>query len=195
MRRRGTNQYQVKWGLSAEALSSVVILLVIMLGISILGAKYKHWQDIAWERSLVSPVPEVYAAAPTPKPAPTVENVLAYIGRRDKFGKHGPYVAAKAAMCFVTEGMSASQSDKTVVNTRRINYNCKYEKDGKTTYTSCPAQDFDKAWSVDCGVAQINVAGQSCPESLFDFQTNIDVALEKYESRGNFSAWYGLGCK
>lgn len=166
-----------------------------MLLVIFFGAQYKRWLDREWVRHLVSPIPEVMAFNESDhKKPPTVENVMAYIARSDKFGKHGPYVAARAAMCFVTEGMSHVQGDKTMINTRRMNYNCAYEVDGKTKYTSCPEQDFDKAWSVDCGVAQINVPGRQCPEKLFDYEHNIDVALQKYEARGDFSAWYGKGC-
>lgn len=180
-------------------LKALIVMLLFLLSVIVIGHIIKDWKDAEWQKNVVSPLAsQVYAMSRTPTPAPvpepTVENVMAYIGRKDKFGKYGPYVAARASMCFVTEGMSAAKNNVSHVDTRRVNYNCQYVVNGKKISTSCPPQDYDKAWSVDCGIAQINVAGKVCPEKLFDFRTNIDTALEKYEARGDFSAWYGKGC-
>src|ERR1035437_2156717 len=43
-----------------------------------------------------------------------------------------------------------------------INYNCRYN--GKSTF--CKKGDIYKAWSVDCGIAQINIKGNICPKDF-----------------------------
>ncbi len=198
MRNKGFNQYRNRMTNQIIFWKAMTIMGGFMILVLILGYSYKNWQDAQWKKHLVSPIPlEVHASEPAPTPTPTpvpepsVENVMAYIGRKDKFGKFGAFTAAKASMCFVTEGMASRKDNKSMVDTRRMNWNCKYGD----VYTSCAPQDRDQAWSVDCGVAQINVSGKVCPEDLFDYQKNIDVAVKKYEARGNFSAWYGTGCK
>lgn len=65
-----------------------------------------------------------------------------------------------------------------------MGWNCYYNGVSK----ACLPQDRDKAWSVDCGVAQINVIGKTCPEELFDPENNLNVAKKMYESRG-LSPW------
>lgn len=59
-------------------------------------------------------------------------------------------------------------------------WNCHY--DGKSK--PCKPEDRVNAWSVDCGVAQINTPGNTCPEHLYDPQTNLAEAYEKYTRRG-----------
>lgn len=59
-------------------------------------------------------------------------------------------------------------------------YNCRY---GNRS-TSCKPEDRHKAWSVDCGVYQINTIAKDCPEHLMDPETNIAVAKEMQSKRG-----------
>ena len=78
-------------------------------------------------------------------------------------------------------------------------YNCWFE-DGQVvsngawaTHRSgaCPIDQRHMAWSVDCGVAQMNVNGQVCPQEYLDPQWNIQKAYEwKYLTRNEtFTAW------
>lgn len=78
-----------------------------------------------------------------------------------------------------------------------MGWNCRYtrivtgkngEEIEETYSTSCKPEDRYKAWSVDCGVAQINVIGKTCPEELFDPENNLNIARKMYESRG-LSPW------
>lgn len=59
-------------------------------------------------------------------------------------------------------------------------YNCKYG----TRSTSCKPEDRHKAWSVDCGIYQINTIAKDCPEHLLDPETNIEIAKKMQEKRG-----------
>lgn len=59
-------------------------------------------------------------------------------------------------------------------------WNCRYN--GKSQ--ACKPQDRAQAWSVDCGVAQINTPGSVCPEHLYDVETNLIEAHKKYVRRG-----------
>lgn len=70
-------------------------------------------------------------------------------------------------------------------NPRSMNWNCRYTNERKETVSkSCKPEDRDKAWSVDCGVAQINTIGQTCPEELFEVEHNLAVAKKMYDARG-----------
>ena len=63
-------------------------------------------------------------------------------------------------------------------------YNCRYNGISQ----ACKKGDEGKAWSVDCGIAQINVIGSECPADLFNEEENLKVAKKMYETRG-FSPW------
>lgn len=65
-----------------------------------------------------------------------------------------------------------------------VNYNCRY--DGRSTF--CKKGDKAKAWSVDCGVAQVNVKGTVCPEHLFTLEGNMK-AVEKIYNEQGLNAW------
>lgn len=58
-------------------------------------------------------------------------------------------------------------------------WNCHYN--GKSA--ACRPEDRKDAWSVDCGIAQINVAGKTCPQELFNPDENLKVARAKYDAR------------
>ena len=64
------------------------------------------------------------------------------------------------------------------------NWNCYYNGQSQ----SCRPGDEVKAWSVDCGIGQINVKGTACPKELFDPETNIKVAHQMFQSR-KFTPW------
>jgi hypothetical protein len=64
------------------------------------------------------------------------------------------------------------------------NYNCRYN--GKSTF--CKKGDEKKAWSVDCGKAQINVKGQVCPPELMTDEGQIKAIERIYKEQG-LNAW------
>lgn len=64
------------------------------------------------------------------------------------------------------------------------NWNCYYN--GKSDI--CKPADRHRAWSVDCGVAQINHIGKECPKELFNYRENIRIAKEMFDRRG-FQPW------
>ena len=65
-----------------------------------------------------------------------------------------------------------------------INYNCRY--DGKSTF--CKPGDRSKAWSVDCGIAQVNIKGKSCPIRLLTLEGNMMEVERIYKQQG-LNAW------
>jgi len=75
-----------------------------------------------------------------------------------------------------------------------FNYNCFFDGDprngGKPTGEktrwswSCPKGFEHLAWSVDCGVAQINLAGRVCPKEAFEYEWSLKQARRRYDSRG-----------
>ncbi len=68
-------------------------------------------------------------------------------------------------------------------------WNCHYyNSEGKRYSTSCKTQDRDKAWSVDCGLAQINVKGTTCPSSLLTLEGNMAEVEKRYKTQG-LNAW------
>lgn len=78
-------------------------------------------------------------------------------------------------------------------NLRAINWNCRYpikQADGSIKYRStfCKKEDRHLAWSVDCGIAQINVVGKYCPSHLFTIEGNM-LAVEKIYKTQGLDAW------
>jgi len=69
-------------------------------------------------------------------------------------------------------------------NPKAKNWNCYYGNKSM----SCKPEDRHKAWSVDCGLGQINVKGKNCPDYLFDVDVNLMQMLNLYLSRG-FQPW------
>lgn len=90
----------------------------------------------------------------------------------EKFGEKGSLVSA------VFKAESGH-------NPRSMNWNCRYINERKETVSkACKPEDRDKAWSVDCGIAQINTVGKECPEELFEVEHNLAVAKKMYDARG-----------
>ena len=70
-----------------------------------------------------------------------------------------------------------------------MGWNCHYyDAQGKRYSKACNPEDRPKAWSVDCGVMQINHIGKTCPSHLFDPDENIRIGRDMFENRG-FSPW------
>lgn len=65
-----------------------------------------------------------------------------------------------------------------------INYNCRYG--GHSTF--CKKGDEYKAWSVDCGIAQVNTRGTVCPENLLTLEGNMKAVEKIYKEQG-LNAW------
>ncbi|KKU76079.1 MAG: hypothetical protein UY02_C0033G0006 [Candidatus Giovannonibacteria bacterium GW2011_GWB1_47_6b] len=80
--------------------------------------------------------------------------------------------------------MTAILQAESGLNPQAQGWNCLYE--GRSH--PCHPQDRHLAWSVDCGIAQINVRGTQCPDHLFDMTQNLLIAYEKYQTRG-FNPW------
>lgn len=103
---------------------------------------------------------------------------------------------------FRDEGLSTVQEAAAVfrhesgLQLNAKGWNCEYEKwswkHGRKikVYTACKPQDRGSAknWSVDCGVAQINVRGQTCPAELMTLEGNLAAAKKLYNERG-FEPW------
>lgn len=70
------------------------------------------------------------------------------------------------------------------LNPMAVNWNCYYGDVSR----ACDEWDRYRAWSVDCGVAQLNISGRECPRELFDPQINIQKAKEKFDRQGR-GAW------
>lgn len=69
------------------------------------------------------------------------------------------------------------------LRTDAMGWNCYYyNAQGKRYSKACLPQDREKAWSVDCGVMQINHIGKTCPAYLFDPDENIKLGREKYDN-------------
>jgi hypothetical protein len=54
---------------------------------------------------------------------------------------------------------------------------------------ACEPQDRGRAWSVDCGVSQLNFKGLECPQEAFNAEWNIQKAYEWKFSRSGWSPW------
>lgn len=118
-----------------------------------------------------------------PKPSPTAEIIEKEVNA--VFGED-----AKIALAiFKTE---------SALNPEAQNWNCHYYKNGKRYSAQCKKEDRPKAWSVDCGIAQINHItpneSKECPAELFDYQENIKIAKNMFDKRG-FQPWvtYNMG--
>ena len=85
---------------------------------------------------------------------------------------------------------TAVLTHESSLNLKAKHYNCRYvnEVTGKTYSTTCKKGDSQKAWSVDCGIAQINVKGLVCPEKLITLEGNMEAVERIYKEQG-LKAW------
>lgn len=63
-------------------------------------------------------------------------------------------------------------------------WNCRYSINGTVVSKACNPEDRQNAWSVDCGIAQINIPGKECSKELLGLDKNLELAREKYQQRG-----------
>lgn len=113
---------------------------------------------------------------------PTIVKAVAYLAKT--FENEGPQVIYEAISVGKTE--SGWRHDAKGWNCiYDVLGNVKPQKTEKTDVSkACKPEDRDQAWSVDCGIMQINVAGKECPKALFNPETNIQKAYEMYKRRG-----------
>ena len=115
-----------------------------------------------------------------PKPLTTTEHI------QKVFGDKAPL-------------MTAIFKAESSLNTKNVNWNCHYYKivinqktgkeENKRYSTSCKTKaERVNAWSVDCGIAQINHRGKVCPEHLFKIENNLAIAKQKLDTQG-LKAW------
>ncbi len=109
-------------------------------------------------------------AVPAEKPATTIEEKIL-----SKFGDDGKIALA------VFKSESGLKHDAQ-------GWNCHYKENGKEVSKACRPEDRGRAWSVDCGIAQLNFPGRVCPKESFDPDWNIEHGHEKYLARG-FQPW------
>lgn len=84
--------------------------------------------------------------------------------------------------------LAIAKAESRMVATAQ-NWNCHYYRtDGSRYSTSCKPEDRGKAWSVDCGVFQINMPGKVCDPALFEIEHNMKVARKIYDTQG-LTAW------
>ena len=88
----------------------------------------------------------------------------------------------------VGEDFVAIFTAESGLNPKAMNWNCEYQENGKLISRKCDEGDEGRAWSVDCGVAQLNFAGNKCPDEAFDPMWNIRMAKVKYLRQGK-NAW------
>lgn len=102
-----------------------------------------------------------------------LEQVIGYITK--VFQKEGPQVVYQAIS--VAKNESGWRKDAK-------GWNCHYlDENGKQYSDACKIEDRPKAWSVDCGIMQINVNGQVCPEKLLTIKHNVNKAYAMYKTR------------
>lgn len=74
---------------------------------------------------------------------------------------------------------------------KAMNWNCEYINEKGEKYSmSCWPEDRGKAWSVDCGIAQLNFKGRTCPEKSFDVSWNIREAYYQKFKMSGWNPWY-----
>jgi hypothetical protein len=135
----------------------------------------------------------------------TVPQRMAYLPRpkrQHRATSQFNYIELAIAEYFRDEGLSAVQEAAAIfrhesgLQLNAKGWNCEYEKwswrHGRKikVYTACKPEDRGSAknWSVDCGVAQINVRGQVCPAELMTLEGNLAAAKKLYDERG-FEPW------
>jgi hypothetical protein len=141
----------------------ILIALLVIISLLVLLPQ----RLIAEDQVIVASVVETEVKAPL-----TFEQHIEHI-----FGEN-----AKIATAVLTHESS--------LNLKAKHYNCRYvsAKTGKLYSTTCKKGDSGKAWSVDCGIAQVNVKGQICPSNLMTLEGNM-VAVERIYNEQGLKAW------
>ncbi len=167
--RRGSNQFKKKERNNLwmiPAYFAVIIILGIICTLTRYDTVEKVWAEQPIVSAYVSPTPyKAIALSPTPT---ELENIVTYITK--VFEPEGKDVVVRAINCFYSEsGLRAN----------------------------AVGQNTDEHQSKDYGVAQLNGYWHNLSDAeKTTIKANIDRAYKIYKGRGgNFSAWYGKGCK
>jgi hypothetical protein len=145
------------------------LVLILIIGITA-GILFNGSMPVLYTKNLAT-VTTVPLATPTP--TPTKAEIVFEIAKA--FEHKGADTMQKAFNVAKNESGWRHNAQ---------GWNCIY--DGVSG--ACKKEDRWNAWSVDCGVMQINVKGRVCPEELFDYKINIQKALAMYERRA-WSPW------
>lgn len=86
------------------------------------------------------------------------------------------------------EEMLATLIAESGLNPEAKGWNCTYPENGQMISRACNPEDRPRAWSVDCGVAQLNFSGTECPKESFDPVWSVDMAFKKFQRQG-WGAW------
>lgn len=189
-----------------------IIIVLVLAGLCHLGGLMIGWNLTDWfpkstvnveaSEAVLTPEPTITTAPSstptpsptmTPSPEPTKAPVVVESGDIKTFIKSVFKEEPEIAVA-VFKAESGLRGDA-------VGYNCWFDKDTNEvveegnwkTHKSgaCPIPMRHFAWSVDCGITQMNVAGQVCPEEYFNEEWNVTKAYEwKYLTRGKtFTAW------
>lgn len=79
------------------------------------------------------------------------------------------------------------------LNLNAKGWNCIYQKEDEDGNiidysTSCKVPDRKYAWSVDCGIAQLNFRGTECPAEVMTLEGNMKQVEKIYKTQG-LNAW------
>lgn len=112
-------------------------------------------------------------STPSPTPTPSRSEVIFEVSQQ--FDQFGADVVAQSILVAKNESGWKHNSQ---------GWNCHYKnEEGKVYSAACKVEDRPNAWSVDCGVMQVNVKGKSCPAEMFDIKKNIAKAVSMYKKR------------
>lgn len=164
------------------------ILAVVMLTIGLTGMfTYEHQADFQIIRTIEIKIADAYQESPAPAGGIQAERVMAdKNANAEELRVSAPTSPEALIEKYDWDVKVATAIFKTEsgMNERAMNWNCRYNGVSK----QCLPEDRGNAWSVDCGIAQINVAGKVCPEELFNPEKNIAKAYAMYQQRG-FQPW------
>jgi hypothetical protein len=179
----------------AKFLFKVILLVAFASGVYWFSCNYKLRTPIEVKIALQSIVVKRIAYAPI---AYTDDILLTNDSKTDKSlgmsvnGSKNPQIASIILGYFgfdeVGQDFIAIFTAESGLNPKAVNYNCEYQENGKMVSRSCSEADRGRAWSVDCGIAQLNFAGTKCPETAFDPMWNVRMAKIKFDRQGR-NAW------
>lgn len=176
--------YMAKKGVTRKRVKvygALATSLLLLAGISYLAYQYNQWSQ-EWSWHLQNPIRNYLVIEPVVSQSEhktIVKEAKAIFDPQEELKKK-----IRAKFGEDTNTMLAIATAESGLNAGNKGYNCKYGNESK----ACKPEDRQKAWSVDCGLLQINVIGKSCPAELFDVDTNINEGYRKFKSQG-FKAW------
>lgn len=129
----------------------------------------------------------------SPEPIPTVQTTKKVASRKTTLVKPVATVEMKELIEDIfgdkAKIATAVLMHESGLNLEAKGWNCHYyDKDGKRYSKACKKEDRPKAWSVDCGIAQVNIKGKVCPKELLTLEGNMLAVAKIYKSQG-LNAW------